>query len=252
MRHILVIGMGPGHPDQVTLQAIEAMRSVDVFFIPEKGEEKAELADARRAMLDRHLAGRAVDAVSYAMPVRDADAGYREAVDDWHAAIGDIWRRLFIERLGENGRGGFLVWGDPALYDSTIRILDALKARGGVDFTVEIIPGISAVQALAAAHGIALNTIGNAVHVTTARRLREAFPANADSVVVMLDGGTAFTEIDGRNIDIYWGAYLGTKDQILVSGRLEDVAAKIVETRAEARRRKGWMFDTYLLRKRKT
>ncbi|MGE3369321.1 MAG: precorrin-6A synthase (deacetylating) [Rhizobiaceae bacterium] len=251
MRHILLIGMGPGHPDQITLQAIEAMRSANVFFIPAKGEEKAELAKTRLAMLERHLGGRPFRAVGYAMPERnEAIADYGERVSAWHAAIGGIFSRLFREELGEDGRGAFLVWGDPSLYDSTIRILDAVRAAGEVAFTHEVIPGVTSVQALAAAHGIALNTIGNPVHITTARRLKEGFPDNADSVVVMLDSGTAFAELGLDDLDIFWGAYLGTEDEILVSGTLEDVSSDIQRIRAEARAKKGWMFDTYLLRRR--
>jgi precorrin-6A synthase len=251
VRHILLIGMGPGHPDQITLQAIEAMRSADVFFIPAKGEEKAELAEARLAMLERHLRDRPAQTVGYAMPVRNqATADYGERVRDWHDAIADIFADLFREHIGDAGRGAFLVWGDPSLYDSTIRILDAVRAGGEIAFTYEVIPGVTSVQALAAAHGIALNTVGNPVHVTTARRLKEEFPDNADSVVVMLDGGTAFAELGRDDLDIFWGAYLGTKDEILVAGRLAEVSADIQRIRAEARDRKGWMFDTYLLRKR--
>ena len=251
MRHILLIGMGPGNPDQITLQAVDAMRSADVFFIPDKGSEKATLAAARHAMLDRHLAGRLARSVGYAMPVRDAGAAsYGAGVRDWHQAIGATFERLFVDELGEDGRGAFLVWGDPSLYDSTIRILDTVRARGKVSFTVEIIPGVTSVQALAAGHGIALNTVGNPVHITTARKLREGFPENADSVVVMLDGGTAFAELDRDDLDIYWGAYLGTEDEILIAGPLAEVSDEIRRVRAEARQRMGWMFDTYLLRKR--
>jgi precorrin-6A synthase len=50
-------------------------------------------------------------------------------------------------------------------------------------------------------------------------------------------------------VTIYWGAYLGTPDEILVSGPLAEVAEEIRRVRAEARERKGWMFDTYLLRR---
>jgi precorrin-6A synthase len=84
--------------------------------------------------------------------------------------------------------------------------------------------------------------------VTTGRKLAEGFPANADSVIVMLDGDCAFKTVD-RDFEIYWGAYLGTGDQILISGKLRDVAEEIERVRGEARERKGWIMDTYLLRK---
>lgn len=250
MRKIMIIGIGPGHPEQITLQAIAAMKTVDVFFIPGKGEEKAELAAIRRAMLERHLPKGRYRTVGFDVPRRDASGSYRAGVAAWHEEIGAIYEVLFAGHLDESETGGFLVWGDPSLYDSTIRILETVKTRGAIGIDYEIIPGITSVQQLTAAHRIPLNTIGNPVEITTGRRLVERFPEAADSVVVMLDGGTAFAALDRDDLDIFWGAYLGSEDEILVSGRLSEVKDEIVRVRAEARERKGWMFDTYLLRKR--
>lgn len=42
---------------------------------------------------------------------------------------------------------------------------------------------------------------------------------------------------------------MGTPDEILVSGKLAEVAGRIEELRTEARARKGWIMDTYLLRR---
>ena len=144
--------------------------------------------------------------------------------------------------------GAFLVWGDPSLYDSTLRILDSLRATASFELDYEVIPGISAVQALAAAHKLPLNRIGKSIVITTGRKLAEGFPTNADSVVVMLDGQSAFNSVD-QDLEIYWGAYIGTDDEILVAGRLREVADEIERVRKAARERKGWIMDTYLLRK---
>jgi precorrin-2 methylase len=73
-------------------------------------------------------------------------------------------------------RGGFLVWGDPTLYDSTIRIIELIKAGERADFDYEVIPGISSVQALVAKHRLPINLIGEAIHVTTGRKLAEGLP----------------------------------------------------------------------------
>ena len=51
MRTILVIGIGAGNPDYLTVQAIKAMNRAEVFFMPDKGEEKAGLNAIRLAML---------------------------------------------------------------------------------------------------------------------------------------------------------------------------------------------------------
>jgi precorrin-6A synthase len=145
--------------------------------------------------------------------------------------------------------GAFLVWGDPALYDSTIRNIEAVAAKGGHDFDYEVIPGITAVQALAARHKIPLNRIGRSVEITTGRKLAEGFPDDADSVVVMLDGDNTYRRFVDQDVDIYWGAYLGTPDEILMSGKLKDVAGDIERIRAEARGKNGWIMDTYLMRR---
>jgi len=243
MKTILIVGIGAGHPDHITVQAIKALNRADVLFIPEKGEDKSALADLRRDIIARHVTNPQSRSVAYAVPRRDAaNPDYGAGVDDWHGALADIFGALTGE-IPQDGVGAFLVWGDPGLYDSTLRIVERL--RESQDFAVEIVPGITAIQALTAAHGIALNRIGEPVHITTGRRLGAI---EADTVV-MLDGRTAFRDAD-PDLEIFWGAYLGTPDQILLSGRLGDIAEAIAATRQSARTRHGWIMDTYLLRKR--
>lgn len=252
MRRMLLIGIGAGDPEYVTQQAIRALNEVDVFFVMEKGEEKDDLVALRREVCKRFIADQSYRIVAVRDPERDrAAAAYATAVDDWRRARAVIWERLIGEQLGADGVGAILVWGDPSLYDSTLAIVDAILAAGRVDFTVEVIPGVSAVAALCARHAIALNRVGEAVHVTTGRLLaRDGFPPNAPDVVVMLDARCAFSALRDEPIDIYWGAYLGTPDEILVAGALAEVADEIVRERRRARERKGWIMDTYLLRRR--
>lgn len=249
MRKILIIGIGAGNPDHVTVQAIKALNRADVFFIPDKGADKAALRQLRTEICERFIEGSDYRMVEVRHPQRAAaGSDYRGSVDDWHARLADNYERLFREELGEDGCGAFLVWGDPALYDSTLRIVEQIRARG-FELEYDIIPGISSVQALAAQHRIALNRIGEPVLITTGRRLAEDFPGSRDAIVVMLDGEQAFTRIPSEGVEIYWGAYLGTKDEILVSGKLPEVAAEIERVRRQAREEKGWIMDTYLLRK---
>lgn len=255
MRKILIIGMGAGDPDYMTIQAIDAMNRVDVFFIPDKGEEKAGLRHLRTEMCQRFIEEPGYRLVEVAIPERgkpahsSAQGGYRQTVDAWHAEIERRYEVAFRQELAEDEVGGFLIWGDPGLYDSTLRVVDRIFAKG---FALEydVIPGISSVQALAAKHRIPLNRIGEAVVVTPARKLAGALAAKADTVVVVLDGEQSFLSLDGEAFDIYWGAYLGTDDEILVAGRLSQVRDEIARRREDARRRIGWIMDTYLLRRR--
>jgi precorrin-6A synthase len=126
VRKIHVIGIGAGDPEQLTLQAVRALRSTDVFFVLDKGEVKSDLTQLRRDMLDAHIPEGSYRVVEARDPERDRRAGgdaYSPAVGDWRSARADIYERLITEELGDQESGAFLVWGDPALYDSTLGIL---------------------------------------------------------------------------------------------------------------------------------
>jgi precorrin-6A synthase len=246
-RRVMIIGIGAGNPDYVTVQAVNALNQVSVFFIPNKGSEKAQLAQLRRDICERFIKDCTYRIVDFDTPIRAKPSGsYAESVEAWRAKVERVYERLLIEELGDEECGAFLVWGDPSLYDGTLRILDAIRERGGFELEYEVIPGISSVQALAARHRIALNRIGESTMITTGRRLAEGFPNNVDSVVVMLDGEMAFKTVDA-DVDIHWGAYIGTEDEILVSGRLREVMDEIEQLRTTARSEHGWVMDTYLL-----
>jgi precorrin-6A synthase len=252
MRRMLLIGIGAGDPEYVTQQAIRALNEVDVFFVMQKGAEKDDLVALRREVCERFIDDQSYRIVAVRDPERDRSAeAYAPAVDAWRRARAEIWERLITDELApDGGVGAILVWGDPSLYDSTLTIIDSILAAGRVAFEVEVIPGISAIAALCARHAIALNRVGEAVHVTTGRRLaREGLPPNAPDVVVMLDAHCAFGALRDEPLDIYWGAYLGTPDEILVAGPIGELADEIQRLRAAARERKGWIMDTYLLRR---
>lgn len=249
MKRILVIGIGAGNPEHVTIQAIEAMNRADVFFILDKDGAATELTRLREDICARYMRSTDYRIVKARHPVRDAaHPDYASGVKDWHRAKADICAAMIRDELPEGQCGAFLVWGDPSLYDSTLRILDEVQARGTV-FDLEVIPGISSIQALAAAHRTTLNTIGQPVHITTGRRLKESVPSCADSTVVMLDDGSGLEAVAGDEGEIFWGAYLGTEDEILMRGKTADIAKDIGQARAAARARKGWIMDVYLLRK---
>ena len=173
---------------------------------------------------------------------------YRGAVDRWHDAIVLVWLDTIARHLPEGGRVALLVWGDPSLYDSSLRIADRLRPL--IPLQVTVIPGITALQVLTAAHAIPLNAINAPVLITTGRRLRdEGFPAGVRRAAVFLDGECSFQRLDPEGLYIWWGAYLGMENQILLSGPVETVGPQIIAARAEARAAHGWIMDLYLLDK---
>ncbi|CAA9472271.1 MAG: Precorrin-6A synthase (deacetylating) [uncultured Solirubrobacteraceae bacterium] len=250
MRRLLLIGIGAGDPDHVTVQAVRALNAFDVLFVVTK-EGTDDLVALRRHVVDRHRTAadhRTVELADPPRPWRDAP-DYPAAVARWREQRVTLWEAAIRDELGEDETGAFLVWGDPSLYESTLAIVQEIAARGTVAFEHEVIPGVSSVHALTARHRVPLNRLGGAVQITPARLLAGGMPEGVDDVVVMIDAEATFATLPPEGIDIYWGAYLGTVDELLVRGPLAEVAGEIVRVREEAAARKGWMFDIYLLRR---
>ncbi|WP_064256551.1 precorrin-6A synthase (deacetylating) [Rhodococcus sp. D-6] len=245
---VRLIGIGPGGPDDLTVAAVRALESVDVFLVPDKKRGVDDLVAVREEILRRHTSG------SYRMvvvpdPPRDRNPErYGDEVRDWHAARAEAYETVLLEQVREDETVGFLVWGDPSLYDSTIRVVERILERGRVWFDYDVVPGISSVQLLAARHRLVLNTIGGPITVTTGRRLLRDVAAGASNIVVMLDGGLACADLDGT-WSMWWGANLGTDDEELVAGKLAEVLPAIREARVRAKQARGWVMDTYLLRR---
>lgn len=249
MRKLKVIGIGAGSPAHVTLEAIDALQQCSVVFALDKGATKHDLLDARRVIINTHAPH--VRLVIVPDPPRDRNPQeYGTEVRDWHEARAVLLKQAIETELCDdssstNATGAFLVWGDPSLYDSTLRIIERMRNHG-LEVDIDVIPGITAIQALTAAHAATLNRIGKPVLVTTGRRLAEA-PENTDRVV-MLDGGAAWLEHARPEEEILWGAYLGTEKEVLRRGRIGDIGTEIAELKQQLRAEHGWIMDIYLLR----
>lgn len=107
-------------------------------------------------------------------------------------------------------------------------------------------PGITAVQALTAAHRIVLNRIGEEIVITTGRQLMDG--ARHRNCVVMLDGGAAWLTAYTPYTYMWWGAYLGTDKEVLRSGYAHDIGAEVAALKTRLRKEHGWIMDIYLLR----
>lgn len=243
MIELWLIGIGTGNPDHVTREAQAALRAASLVLVPRKGPDKADLAELRHAILAE--SGSTAHVVEFDMPVRDETLPYAERVDRWHDDIARIWSESIID-TDPKGPVALLVWGDPSLYDSTLRIAARLAPKP----SLRVVPGVTSLQALTAAHAIPFNTVNGAVTVTTGRRLRDhGWPEGAETIVVMLDGACSFQDLPPEDLQIWWGGFLGMKEQVLESGPLAEAGPRIVAARARARAQHGWIMDTYLLRK---
>ena len=249
MIELFLVGIGMGNPDHLTGQAIKALQTADLILIPEKGNEKSDLADLRVVICEKLLTP-VPKIARFRLPVRDPqESSYLKRVTDWHAQIALQWRDEIFKHCPSGGRIALMIWGDPSLYDSSIRIANRLIAQEQ-QVSINMVPGLTSVQLLTAAHKIPLNTLAEPVMIMTGRNLRnDGWPKTVKTAVVMLDGDCSFDQLDGKDYTIWWGAFLGMPEQILASGPLHQCSEDIKVLRANARAEHGWIMDSYLLRK---
>lgn len=251
---LTLIGIGSGSPGHMTIDGVEAVNAADLVLVPRKGVEKDGLAEVRRIILSRVLTNPAVRVTEFDMPERETgpatrSAVYAAGVSDWHDRIAGAWADA-IAGAGHAGlaplKVALLVWGDPSLYDSALRVAERLEPAPAT----RVLPGISALHALTAAHAIPLNATSGTVVLTTGRRLREGgWPEGAQSLVAFVDNTCAFEAVGPEGTEIFWGAYLGMPQELLDSGPLAEAGPRIRAARDAARERYGWIMDLYLLRR---
>ncbi|MBC2959238.1 precorrin-6A synthase (deacetylating) [Nocardioides deserti] len=230
--------MGRQH---LTAEGAAALAGSDYVVAVRKGEHDELLEVRRRVAADHGL-----DLVEVVDAERDrADpADYPGAVAAWHAARADAWARVLGAR---GGTATYLVWGDPSLYDSTLRVLEQVAAR--TELTWDVVPGVSAPQVLAARHRVVLHEVGQPVHLTTARRLADDVAAGQRNLVVMLGSAASLDGLDGLpDWRIWWGANLGATGERVVVGRVGEVLDEVRAAHEAARDEAGWVMDCYLLR----
>ena len=244
----LVIGIGSGNPDHLTREAVAALNRVDVFLVADKGAAKRDLVALREEICHTLITHDHYRMIEVPDPQRDT-SNYPAGVAAWHEARAQQYAEIIAAEVSDGGTVGFLVWGDPAFYDSTIRIVGSI-ADLGVDLDLTVIPGISSIQLLAARHKIILNRVGQPIHVTTGRRLLDEYSSALGDVVVMLDGELTCAGLVKQfgDLVIYWGAQLGLPDEALIAGQLSKVIDEIRAKRVTIRNVRGWVMDTYLLR----
>ena len=244
MIKFFLIGMGTGNPEHLTIEGIKTLKKMDLILLPKKNNQKKELLNIRKHICKTIIVKKTI-IKEYNIPSRTQKKSYKESVNIWHQKISENILKIIKKNHSEKNKLGFLIWGDPALYDSTLRIISNLKIK----YKLKIISGISSIQALTSAHSISLNEIGESVLVTTGRKLRGEMFKNSKSVLVFLDGEYSFKFLDLKHYYIWWGAYLGMKKQILIKGRLSEVYKKIISRKKKAQTVNGWIMDTYLLKK---
>ncbi|KUN18996.1 precorrin-2 C20-methyltransferase [Streptomyces antibioticus] len=206
---LIGVGVGPGDPELVTVKGVNALRAADVVVVPVM--DTGERGRAEATVL--HYVGQEkVVRVVFALNER-TDRGRREAA--WDAAGGRV-----AQLLGEHGTVAFATIGDPNVY-STFTYLAQTIAELVPGTVVETVPGITAMQDLAARSGAVL-TEGTEpltlVPVTAgAQALKDAL-AGPGTVVAYKFGRQAEEVAEalretGRIDDAVWGSALGLPEE---------------------------------------
>lgn len=240
MKKIYLIGIGPGDPKYLTVEAIETIRKLNVFLVPLKKGGKQELTDIRERIIDYCHPDRDYKLIKLDFPERKKSSPYEKSVKQWR----DQKTEIILKALENIEEAGLLVLGDPSLYDGHIDIMLELKKHISLEF--EIIPGISSIQILSARHKISLSKIAGSVILTTPRGLKKIKDLN-DNIVVLLDNYETFKLFKEKNPKIYWGAYLGTEKESIYSGQLHQCIEQLIDLRRRLKKENGWIMETYLL-----
>ncbi|MFE9447465.1 precorrin-2 C(20)-methyltransferase [Streptomyces sp. NPDC006739] len=203
------IGVGPGDPELVTVKGVNALRAAEVVVVPVM--DGGERGRAEATVL-HYVPGDKVVRVVFALNER-SDRARRETA--WDAAGERV-----AELLREHGTVAFATIGDPNVY-STFTYLAQTIAELVPGVGVETVPGITAMQDLAARSGAVLTegtepltlvpvTAGSAV-------LKEAL--EGPGTVVAYKFGRQAAEVaealrvSGRLADAVWGSALGLAEE---------------------------------------
>ncbi len=242
VKKVYLIGMGPGNLKYLTLEAVDLIKRLPLFLIPLKSSKKTYLTEKRKEILYKIRKDQNFKIVEIPFPERKRGFQYKKAVASWRRKKAEILIKVLQKEFTEEA--GFIIWGDPSIYDGHIEIFKDVQKQIPIEF--EIIPGISAFQILSAKHKIPLTRIAGSLLFTTPRRLKK-FSEIKENTVVFLDNYESYRKFNQEDLKIYWGAYLGTEKEVLLSGRLNEVKEKIIELRRRLRKENGWIMEIYFL-----
>ncbi|MFN3504682.1 MAG: precorrin-6A synthase (deacetylating) [Caldimicrobium sp.] len=246
VKKLYLIGIGPGDYKYLTEEAKELIEKLSLFFIPEKGGTKEELISLRLELLKKIKGDPKNYKVIYLpFPERERGINYKEKVKEWRREKAKILKNFLLETEGKEA--GFLVWGDPALYDGHIEIMKEIEKEIPLEW--EVVPGLSSFQVLTAKSKLSLTEIATQVTFHTPRTLRK-LEKITNPVVVFLDNYETFKKfkVTDDDLQMYWGAYVGTPYEIIKKGSLKEIADEIIVLRKELKSKKGYIMEVYILK----
>ncbi len=184
---LFVIGIGPGDPELLTLKAARVLKQVSCVIVPKGREEGSSLALSivRKAL---SLEGKEIVETHFPMQKTVQSSKFEvqsENTNDLNAKWNETAETV-LNRLDKGIDAAFITIGDPSIYSTFFYLYDRLLERRP-SLSIEIVPGISSINAAAARAGISLG-LGNeriailpANYLESLRETLEQF----DTVVLM-------------------------------------------------------------------
>ncbi len=212
---LIGIGVGPGDPELVTVKALNALDSADVILVPATESRSATIGRAEQIVMTQlpHKE-ECIVRIPFSMAERSGRGPKR--LQSWQLSASKA-----VEAFNSGAKTvAFATIGDPSVY-STFSYLSASVREHIADLAIEIVPGITAMQALAAQSRIPLcegKEILALIPATVGSEAIEAVGAIADSITIY-KGGRTITALKekldemGRLDNAVLGSDIGLKDQ---------------------------------------
>jgi precorrin-2/cobalt-factor-2 C20-methyltransferase len=192
---LYVIGVGPGDPELLTIKGLRVLNKVRCICVPKGREEGSSLAlSIIKKVVD--IAGKEIIEAYFPMRKtkghRARGKGQGVSTSDHPTSADDLdakWDetvRIVSDRLNSGTDMAFITIGDPTIYSTFFYLYDGL-IETNPDLDIEIIPGVSSINASAARAGISLGLADEKIAVLPATYtgdLREIL-GKFDTVVLM-------------------------------------------------------------------
>jgi precorrin-2/cobalt-factor-2 C20-methyltransferase len=222
---LIGVGVGPGDPELVTMKGVNALRDADHVFVPVA--DTGEVGRAEATVI-AHIDAARITRLAFALT--DDVARNNGAWDAAGTAVASA--------ISNGGTAVFATIGDPNIYSTFTYLAQTVRSLLP-DVVIETIPGITAMQDLAARSGTVLveGTERLALLPFTAGEAALADALESFDTVVCYKGGRAMAAVldvvrdAGRLGDAVYGARLGLEgEEIAPASAREDAPAPYLST----------------------
>jgi precorrin-2/cobalt-factor-2 C20-methyltransferase len=164
---LYVVGVGPGDPELLTLKAVRVLKSVPCVVVPKGREEGSSLALSivqkalsldGKEIIEAYFPMRKTAPHPGPLPGRGAGENLGTLPGGEREELNARWSETVEAVSGRLSRGidsAFITIGDPSIYSTFFYLYDRLLEKLP-SLVMEIVPGISSINAAAARAGLSL------------------------------------------------------------------------------------------------